>query len=206
MRQSNSYIILYSAALTVVCALALAFASISLKDRQDANIAREKKLNILSTVMTVDETADIDKLYSERITEKVVDFNGQVVSDKKASDIDVAKQYKEAAERQLSVQQPAAKQPKYDICIYCTTRASYGNYDTKRRFCKAHMNPQLHWRITFCDKGGCDKVAEPNQSWEGLNLCLDHLSNVVPVAVIDAQVHFMEANPLEAEMQQALLQ
>ena len=104
MRQSNSYIILYSAALTVVCALALAFASISLKDRQDANIAREKKLNILSTVMTVDETADVDKLYSERITEKVVDFNGQVGADKKASDIDVAKQYKEAAEkRQLPV-------------------------------------------------------------------------------------------------------
>lgn len=122
----------------------------------------------------------------------------------------LSKQYKAAAERELSIQQPAAKhQPKYDICVYCTTRASYGNYATKRQFCKAHMNPKLHWKVTFCDKGGCENVAEPGQSWEGLNLCLDHLSNVVhiPTAVaVNGHGILVEANPLEVEMQQALLQ
>ena len=67
MRQSNTYIIVYSALLTVACALALAFASISLKDRQEANIAREKKSNILSTVLTLEEGADIEGIYAKRI-------------------------------------------------------------------------------------------------------------------------------------------
>ena len=101
MRQSNTYIILYSAGLTVVCALALAFASISLKDRQDANIAREKKMNILSTVMTVDENADVDKLYQARIRELVVDHQGNVVEGTNVADIDVAKEYKKKPEERV---------------------------------------------------------------------------------------------------------
>lgn len=117
----------------------------------------------------------------------------------------LSKQYKAAAERELSIQQPP--KPQWDICLFCTTRASYGNYDTKRKFCKAHMNPKLHWRITFCDKGGCDKVAEPNQSWEGLNLCSDHLFDAVPAAqVVTTQGALFEVNSLEAQVQQALLQ
>lgn len=102
MRQSNNYIILYSAALTVVCALALAFASISLKDRQDANIAREKKINILSTVMTVDEEKmNIDKEYASRIRELVVDASGKPTNGMKVSDVNVASQYKESADKRL---------------------------------------------------------------------------------------------------------
>jgi len=55
VRQSNTYIILYSAAITVVCGGLLAFAAVSLKDKQDANIAMEQKKNILSSVLTLNE-------------------------------------------------------------------------------------------------------------------------------------------------------
>ena len=53
MRQSNTYILLYSAAITVVCGGLLAFAAVSLKPMQDANIAMEQKKNILASVLTL---------------------------------------------------------------------------------------------------------------------------------------------------------
>ncbi|MFM9074612.1 MAG: NADH:ubiquinone reductase (Na(+)-transporting) subunit C, partial [Bacteroidota bacterium] len=96
MRQSNNYIILYSAALTIVCALALAFASISLKDRQDANIAKEKKTNILSTVLTLEEGADIDAIYAKRIKSYVIDFTGNVKEGVAAEKVVIAEEYKKA--------------------------------------------------------------------------------------------------------------
>lgn len=104
MRQSNTYIVLYSAALTVVCALALAFASISLKDRQDANIAKEKKTNILSTVLTLEEGADVDAIYAKRIKSYVIDFSGNVKEGVAAEKVVIAEEYKKApAERLLPV-------------------------------------------------------------------------------------------------------
>ena len=62
MRQSNLYIILYAMGLTVVCAGLLAFASQALKPRQDANVELERKTNVLSTVMTLGEGVDIEKI------------------------------------------------------------------------------------------------------------------------------------------------
>lgn len=104
MRQSNNYIILYSAALTVVCALALAFASISLKDKQDANIAREKKANILSTVMTLGETDNIEELYGKRIRSYVIDFDGNLREGVAAEKVVIADEYKKSpGERLLPV-------------------------------------------------------------------------------------------------------
>ncbi|MCW5909787.1 MAG: NADH:ubiquinone reductase (Na(+)-transporting) subunit C [Cyclobacteriaceae bacterium] len=93
MRQSNLYIILYAIGLTVVCAGLLAFASQALKPRQDANVELERKANILSTVITLEEGADIEKIYNERIREIVIDFNGNVV-DKKPTDINLGFEYK----------------------------------------------------------------------------------------------------------------
>lgn len=61
MRQSNLYIVLFAAGLTVVCAGLLAFASQALKPRQDANVELERKSNILSTVLTIEEGADVEK-------------------------------------------------------------------------------------------------------------------------------------------------
>lgn len=100
MRQSNSYIVLYAAAITVVCGGLLAFASQGLKPFQDANIELERKSNILATVMELKEGDDVNKIYAERIKELVVDAEGNA-KEMKATDVDVAKEYKKAPSARL---------------------------------------------------------------------------------------------------------
>lgn len=100
MRQSNLYIVLYAAALTIVCAGLLAFASQALKPRQDANIELERKSNILSTVMQLKDGDDVTSIYNSRIREFVIDFNGNKV-EKKATDINIGVEYKKAPEQRL---------------------------------------------------------------------------------------------------------
>lgn len=101
MRQSNLYIVLYAAGLTIVCGAALAFASISLKDKQDANVALEEKTNILSTVMTLEEGANIEGIYAKRIRPFVIDFNGNVKQGMAPKDVVVAAEYKKKPEDRL---------------------------------------------------------------------------------------------------------
>lgn len=99
MRQSNGYIVFYAAAITVVCGGLLAFASISLKDKQDANIALEQKRNILSSVMQINEGDNIEEIYNQKVKAFVVDYQGNVLEGKKATDINVAAEYKKPAEQ-----------------------------------------------------------------------------------------------------------
>ena len=101
MRQSNLYIILYAAAITVVCGGALAIASQSLKPLQDANIEKERKQNILATVMELKEGDNIEQLYASRVKERVIDFQGNLKAGIKASSVVVAQQYKLKPEDRL---------------------------------------------------------------------------------------------------------
>ena len=87
MRQSNIYILLYSAAITVVCGGLLAFASTSLKEKQDANIAMEQKKNILSSVLTLNEGENIDEIYAKQVKGFVIDYDGNVKEGKKPEDL-----------------------------------------------------------------------------------------------------------------------
>ena len=101
MRQSNAYILFYSAALTIVCGGVLAFASESLKERQQANVDKEQKYNILSTVIDVGEDADVDALYTKRVRAFVINFDGEVQKDKQPNDINVAAEYKKGPQDRL---------------------------------------------------------------------------------------------------------
>ena len=101
MRQSNTYIVLYAAAITVVCGGLLAFASISLKDKQDANIALEQKKNILSTVMTLGEEDNIPEIYAKRVKAFVIDYNGNVKEGVQPEQVVVAAEYKKAPQDRL---------------------------------------------------------------------------------------------------------
>ena len=101
MRQSNLYIILYAAAITVVCGGALAIASQSLKPLQDANIEKERKQNILATVMELKEGDNIEQLYASRVKERVIDFQGNLKAGIKASSVVIAQQYKLKPEDRL---------------------------------------------------------------------------------------------------------
>lgn len=101
MRQSNLYIVTYAAILTVVCGGLLAFASESLKEKQQENIALEQKENILATVMTLKEEDNASVIYAKRVKAFVVDYNGNVVEGKATTDIDVAAEYKKPAKDRL---------------------------------------------------------------------------------------------------------
>ncbi|MFY8037930.1 MAG: NADH:ubiquinone reductase (Na(+)-transporting) subunit C [Cyclobacteriaceae bacterium] len=101
VRQSNLYIVLYAAAITIVCGGALAWASQSLKPLQDANIEMERKKNILSTVMKLEEGANIEQLYAARVKERVIDFQGNVKAGVLASSVNIAEQYKLKPEQRL---------------------------------------------------------------------------------------------------------
>ena len=101
MRQSNTYIILYSIAITVVCGGLLAFASMSLKERQDANIAQEQKKNILASVLTLKEEDNITELYKSQVKGFVIDYDGNVKDGMTPEQVDVAKQYKKDPKERL---------------------------------------------------------------------------------------------------------
>jgi Na+-transporting NADH:ubiquinone oxidoreductase subunit C len=101
VRQSNTYIIIYAAVLTVVCGGVLAFTSESLKEKQQANVDKEQKFNILSTVITIPENANVDALYESRVRAFVINYAGDVQSDKQPKDINVAAEYKKKPEDRL---------------------------------------------------------------------------------------------------------
>jgi len=101
VRQSNAYIVLYASAITIVCGGLLAFASISLKDKQDANIALEQKKNILSSVLTLEEGANIVEMYGKQVKSFVIDYNGNVKAGLKPEDVIVAVEYKKKPEDRL---------------------------------------------------------------------------------------------------------
>jgi len=104
VRQSNTYIVLYAMGITIFCGGLLAFVSVSLKDKQDANIAMEKKENILSSVLMLKETDDINALYESQVKGFVLDFNGNVKEGMIPEQVDLAKEYKKApADRLLPV-------------------------------------------------------------------------------------------------------
>lgn len=104
MRQSNSYIVIYAAVLTIVCGGLLALAAEGLKEKQQYNIDQEQKKNILSTVITLDEGADINAVYSKKVKAFVVDFEGNVKDGVEPKDVNLAVEYKKApADRLLPV-------------------------------------------------------------------------------------------------------
>jgi Na+-transporting NADH:ubiquinone oxidoreductase subunit C len=104
VRQSNLYILLYAAGLTIVCGGLLALASEGLKDRQQANIELERKSNILSTVLKLDKSVDVATVYNRRIRDYVVDYRGNVVEGVDAASVNIEAEYKKnPADRLLPV-------------------------------------------------------------------------------------------------------
>ncbi len=104
MQQSRFYILFYAAVLTIVCGGLLALAAEGLKERQQANIELERKSNILATVLTLQEGDNIEELYNKRVRALVVDYQGNVRTDVKATDVVVVSEFKKApADRLLPV-------------------------------------------------------------------------------------------------------
>ncbi len=101
MRQSNLYIIIYAAVLTLVCGGLLALASEGLKEKQQFNIALEQKQNILATVVDLQEGQDVNVLYAQLVNEFVIDYQGSIKEGIKPQDVNLAAEYKKPPEQRL---------------------------------------------------------------------------------------------------------
>ena len=103
--QSNLYTFIYSTILVVVVALGLACTSISLKDRQDANIELEKKQNILSSIGIECSRDEAVNLFEENVINIfVLDYEGNIIEGIDGFKLDLKKEYDKSVEdRKLPV-------------------------------------------------------------------------------------------------------
>ncbi len=79
MQQSNTYIIIFSAILTIVLGGLLSGTSVALKPLQDKQVELDTKKKILGAVMDISNIKDANEilaLYDQRVQSTVVDING----------------------------------------------------------------------------------------------------------------------------------
>lgn len=104
-KQNNVYTIIYIAILVIVVGAILAFTSMSLKDKQQANENIDKMKQILASVHISASDKNIEELYHEMITETlVVNSQGKIIGSN-AFDINVQEEskIKDVAKRKLPV-------------------------------------------------------------------------------------------------------
>lgn len=78
-RESNSYTIIYAAVMVIIVAIALAFTSQVLKDKQKENERVDKMQQILRSVR-IDEKTNVPSLYAQNIVkELLVNEQGEIV-------------------------------------------------------------------------------------------------------------------------------
>ncbi|BDD08674.1 Na(+)-translocating NADH-quinone reductase subunit C [Fulvitalea axinellae] len=95
MQQSNSYIITFAIAMTVIVGGLLAGANQILKPAQQKALKLDKQKAILGTVITLKEGDNVNDLFTKNIKSEVVDYQGNVVEGVKASSVVTRKQYKQ---------------------------------------------------------------------------------------------------------------
>nr|WKN37760.1 NADH:ubiquinone reductase (Na(+)-transporting) subunit C [Tunicatimonas sp. TK19036] len=81
MQRSNTYIIVFSAVLTIILGGLLAFSAIGLKPMQDMQVALDTQKKILGAVMDLQPTDDVPNIYQSRIQSLVVDSKGEEVTE-----------------------------------------------------------------------------------------------------------------------------
>lgn len=103
-KQSNLYIVIYIIVMVAIVGTALAFTSVSLSDRQQDNVDRDKMRQILASLHVVPEKADIISEYNSLITSAfIVNSKGERLEGD-AFKVNVANEAKlPADERQLPV-------------------------------------------------------------------------------------------------------
>ena len=77
MRQSNAYVLLFTAIMTIVIGGALSVANQVLKPAQQRSIELDTKTSILKAVMTINKGDDVLAIYNKQISGIVVDIDGQ---------------------------------------------------------------------------------------------------------------------------------
>ena len=79
LKETNTYIIIYAAVMVIIVAFLLAFISSALKPTQDANVERDKKKQILTSLNIVGlKGLAIDEKYKTTISEEIQEQGGTV--------------------------------------------------------------------------------------------------------------------------------
>ncbi len=106
MQQSNTYVIVYSAVLTIILGLLLSGSAQILGPRQQKAIALDKKKQILGAVISAEEIGamspdQVNEFYENNISSIVVDINGKEITDGgvTAEKVEIAKDYKKPADQ-----------------------------------------------------------------------------------------------------------
>lgn len=106
MQQSNTYVIVYSAVLTIILGLLLSGSAQLLGPRQQKAIALDKKKQILGAVISAEEIGamspdQVNEFYENNISSIVVDINGKEITDGgvTAEKVEIAKDYKKPADQ-----------------------------------------------------------------------------------------------------------
>lgn len=94
MQRSNTYILIFTIALTIVCAGLLAGVSVALKPEHEKQIELDTKSQILGAVMDVSNVQDILATYDKRVESIVIDYKGNVIESKNAEDVNTLKEFK----------------------------------------------------------------------------------------------------------------
>lgn len=85
---SNVYTIAYASVMVVIVAFCLAFISDVLRPTQEANVANDKRGQILAA-LNIRDTKDVQAKYDEVVlNDIVVDVNGNVIAEKGGFDVD----------------------------------------------------------------------------------------------------------------------
>jgi len=130
VRNKNIYIILYTVILCIVSAVILGSVKQVLSQKQEDNIALDNKRKILQTIMTVDESTDINAIYAERVNEFVIDSKGQKLDGVKLKDVRVAKERKlPIAERKLPLYVIKSKTDTNKVEYYVFPTSGSGLWD-----------------------------------------------------------------------------
>ena len=104
MRQSNGYIILFTAIMTIIVGGLLSVTSQVLGPAQKKSIELDTKSQILGAVMNLEKGDDILGIYDQRIKSLVVDINGEEISTNAkggamvAEEVNILKNFKKSTE------------------------------------------------------------------------------------------------------------
>lgn len=103
MQRSNTYILFYTLALTVICGIVLSLTAMGLRPMQDANKEQERQINIVNTVMDTKGMSkeEIVKIYTTVIEGFVVDYNGKVVEGMQPGAVNLPKEYKKPLKERM---------------------------------------------------------------------------------------------------------
>jgi len=133
VQRSNTYIILYTLALTVFCGVVLSLTAMALKPLQDYNIEQERKINIVATFADVSEMSKDTAvaLYNSIIEGIVVNYKGEKIEGVEAGEIEVLREYKKPVEeRRFPVYIAKNKDDKEKIEFYIVPTYGFGLWNS----------------------------------------------------------------------------